>query len=115
MVTIQPEFKDERDRIIAFTTILTSMFFVFVPPLLVVFFAKDYVSDSTYKIAKAFLNFELLLFLVGLISIIPIIGWIIGAVLIPILIIYNVMVVVINILALGKNAEIKVPVGYEFI
>ena len=115
MKNIMPVFKDEKDKIIAVGMIITSMFFVFVPALLVVLFGKNYVSESTYEISKAFFNFELLLFLVSLIFVIPVFGWILGIILGPIMMIFNVIICIINLCAVAKGSETRVPVGYEFV
>ena len=115
MKKIIPVFKDERDKLITVAMVVASMFLVFVPSLLIVLFGKNYVSESSYEISKAFFNFELLLFLVSLIFIIPIIGQIIALILAPLMMILNVVMCVINLCAIGKDSEIKLPVPYEFI
>ena len=115
MKKIMPAFKDEKDKVIAVGMIIASMFLVFVPALLVVLFGKNYVSESTYEISKAFFNFELLLFLISLIFVIPVVGWILGTILGPLMMIFNVIICIINLCAVAKGAETKVPVGYEFV
>lgn len=115
MKKIMPSFKDEKDKVVAVAMIITSMFLVFVPALLVVLFGKSYVSESTYEISKAFFNFELLLFLISLIFVIPVVGWFLGAILGPIMMVFNIIICVINLCAVAKSCETKVPVGYEFI
>ena len=115
MKKIMPNFKDEKDRLIAVMMIITSIFFSFIPSLIVTFFLKNYISENTNNIAKMFFNFELLLFLIALLFMIPIIGPILGFVLAPIMMIFNVIICIINLCALGKNSEIKIPVVYEFI
>ena len=55
------------------------------------------------------------LFLVALIFIIPVIGPILGFVLAPIMMILNVVICVINLCAVGKGSEIKLPVPYKFL
>ena len=115
MKKIMPMFKDDQDKIITIAMIVASMFFVFVPALLVVLLLKDKISENSYQIAKMFLNFELLLFLISLIFVLPIIGWLIGVILGPLMMIANVIICVINLCAITKNAELKVPVPYEFI
>jgi uncharacterized membrane protein len=81
----------------------------------VIFGLKDKVSESTLNISKAFFNFELMLLLVSLLFMIPILGWLLGVILGPLMIILNVVIVVINLCAVAKGAEAKVPVWYEFI
>ena len=115
MKKIMPEFKDEKDKVITVAMIIASIFFSFIPALVVVFFMKDYISESSANIAKLFFNFELLLFLLALIFIIPIVGQILGFVLGPIMMIVNVILCVTNLCAVGKGTEVKLPVPYEFI
>ena len=115
MKKILPAFKDEKDKLIVVAMIITSIFFSFIPALIVAFFLKDFTSEASNSVAKMFFNFELLLFLVALIFIIPIIGPILGFILGPVLMIFNVVICVINLCAVGKGAELKVPVPYEFV
>ena len=115
MKKIMPNFRGETDKLIIVAMIIASIFFSFIPALVVVFFLKDNTSESSNNIAKMFFNFELLLFLVALIFIIPIIGPILGFVLGPIMMIFNVIICVINLCAVGKNSELSVPVPYDFV
>ena len=115
MEKIMPSFKDEKDKLIVVAMIIASIFFSFMPALVVVFFLKEFVSESSNNVAKMFFNFELLLFLVALIFIIPVIGPILGFILGPVMMILNVIFCVINLCALGKGSEIKLPVPYKFL
>ena len=115
MKKVIPMFKDDRDKIIVVAMIVTSMFFIFVPALLVVLLLKEKISENSYQIAKMFLNFELLLFLISLIFVIPVVGWLLGVILAPLMMIFNVIICVINLCAVAKGVEVKVPVPYEFI
>ena len=115
MKKIMPVFKDEKDKVVAVAMIIASMFLVFVPALLVVLFGKSYVSESTYEISKAFFNFELLLFLISLVFVIPVVGWILGTILGPLMMVFNMIICIINLCAVAKGDETKVPVGYEFV
>lgn len=115
MKKIMPAFKDDNDKLIVVAMLILSMFLVFVPALVVVLLLKDRVSETSYQIAKMFLNFELLLFLVSLIFVLPVIGWLLGVILGPVLMIVNVVVCVMNLCSIGKNSEVKVPVPYEFV
>ncbi len=115
MKTIVPAFKDDKDKLITLAMVITSLFFIFIPALIVVFIPKQYISESTYEIAKAFFNFELLMFLITLFFMVPIIGWLAACFIGPILMILNVIIVVINLCALAKKDTLKVPVFYEFI
>ena len=115
MEKIMPSFKDEKDKLIVVAMIIASIFFSFLPALVVVFFLKEFVSESSNNIAKMFFNFELLLFLISLIFVIPVVGWILGTILGPLMMIFNVIICIINLCAVAKGAETKVPVGYEFV
>ena len=115
MKKVMPMFNDDRDKIIVVAMIVASMFFIFVPALLVVLLLKEHISENSYQIAKMFLNFELLLFLLSLIFAVPVIGWILGVILGPLMMIFNVIICVIDLCAVVKGTEVKVPVPYEFI
>lgn len=115
MKKIMPNFKDDKDKIIAVGMIILSMCLVFVPALVIVLFLKDQISEETYQIAKMFLNFELLLFLFALVFMVPVIGWLLGLVIAPIMTIANIILCVINLCAIAKGQEVKLPVPYEFI
>ena len=115
MRNFAPQFKDDKDRLITLAMFIASMFFIFVPSLIVVFIPKDYISESTYEIAKSLFNFELLLFLISLLFVIPIIGWIVGFIVAPILMLWNVIIIIINLCAFASNKEIKIPEYYKFI
>ena len=115
MKVITPVFKDDRDKIAAVATIILSLFFVFIPALLVVLLLKEKIGESTYQIAKAFLNFELLLFIISLFFMIPIIGWLLAVILAPLMCIFNAIIVILALCAVAKGGEVKVPVWYEFI
>ena len=107
--------KDDTDKIILITMLICSMFFLFIPALIVVLLLKNYVSESTYNISKAFLNFELLMFLISLAFAIPIIGWIAGIFLAPLMGILNIVIVIMDLCAVAKKSELIIPVPYEFI
>lgn len=115
MKKIMPNFKDDKDKIIAVGMIVLSMFLIFVPSLIVVLFLKDQVSEETYQISKMFLNFELLLFLLSLVFMIPVIGWLLGLIIAPIMTIANIILCIINLCAIAKVQEVRLPVPYEFI
>ena len=48
MRRFNPEFKDDKDRLITLAMLIASMFFVFVPSLIVIFIPKNYISETTY-------------------------------------------------------------------
>ena len=109
-----PTFKDDRDRLITVTMLITSMFFVFIPSLIVIFLPKDYIGESTYNISKSLFNFELLLFLISLLFMIPIIGWIAGFFMIPIMLLINIIVIIINLSGIANNSKLIIPEPYKF-
>ena len=112
---IIPEYKDDTDKIITIVTAICTLFFSFIAPLVTVVLLKNYITSQSYEIAKAFLNLEIFLALISLIAIIPIFGWIVGIFLIPILYIFNIVVVLLAVCAMVKKAEVSVPVPYAFI
>ena len=109
MKKIMPVFKDEKDKVVAVAMIIASMFLVFVPALLVVLFGKSYVSESTYEISKAFFNFELLLFLISLVFVIPVVGWILQGFIVPLLTIVG------GVLGLKRDIENNENMGAELL
>ena len=115
MIKILPQFKDDTDKLITLAMIICSIFFIFIPSLIVIFIPKNYISESTYAIAKSFFNFELLLTIISLFFLVPILGWIVGAFVAPILAIINVIIVLINVFAIAGNNELSIPVPFKFI
>ena len=112
---IVPEYKDDTDKIITIMMAVCVLFASFISPLVVILALKEKITAQSYEITKAFLNFELFLALISLIAIVPVVGWIIGFILIPILYIWNILVVVFAVCALVKKTEVSVPVPYAFI
>ena len=115
MKKIMPTFSDEKDKLIAIVMITTSIFFSFIPSLVVIFGAKKYVSESTVNVAKLLFNFELLLFLLALLFLVPIIGQILGFICAPIMMIFNAIMCLINLCSVGKGEEVKLPQPYQFL
>lgn len=115
MKTFIPEFKDDTDKIITVAMFITSIFFIFIPALVVILLLKDQVSERSYEITKAFLNFEIIMFLISLLFLIPIIGWLVGIVGVPIMAIINIVIIVMALCSVAKGSEVKIPVPYEFI
>lgn len=115
MKSFVPEFKDDTDKIITVAMFVTSIFFIFIPALVVILLLKEQISESSYEITKAFLNFEIIMFLISLLFLIPIVGWLVGVVGAPILAIVNIVIIVLALCGIAKGSEIKIPVPYEFI
>ena len=115
MKNFTPTFIVDKDKLITLAMLLCSMFFLFFPALIVIFIPKEYISENTYDIAKALFNFELLLFLISLLFMVPIIGWIVGFIVAPILAIWNIIVLVVALCAIAGNKEIKIPELFNFI
>ena len=115
MMKIVPEFKNDTDRLITLAMIIGSLFLVFIPSLIVIFISKEYISESTYQIAKSFFNLELLLTLISLFFMVPIIGWFVGIFVAPLLMIFNLIIVVINLIAVANHKELTIPTPFTFI
>ena len=115
MKTLPPTFRDDKDKLIILIMFVATLFLCFIPSLIVIFLPKNIISETSCEIAKAIFNFELLLFLIMLITIIPVLGWIFGCIAGPILAIWNAIIVIINICAIAGNKELKIPVFYNFV
>ena len=112
---IMPVFKDDQDKIIVVAMFVASLFLVFIPALIVMLFLKNQVSENSYAIAKGLLNFELLLFLISLLFFVPVIGWLLGAIAGPLMMIFNAIIVVLSLISIAKSSEVKIPAFFEFI
>ena len=123
MKKFMPEFKDDNDRTIMVFMILATIFLTFISPLVVTMAMKEHISESSYNISKAFLNFELLLLIVSVIFIIvcliPGIGWVIGFLLGSIIWtgiwVFNVVIAIMALFAISQDKEVSVPVWFEFV
>ena len=114
-----PEFKNDTDKLILIILLVASLFTSFLPALICIIFLKEYISENTYNISKAFFNFELLLFLILLIFFIPIVGQILSLIMgwfvIPVIMIINIIFIGINLCALGRKTELMIPVLFKFL
>lgn len=117
METIMPLFKDENDKTIMIISLILTIFFCFIPFLLVFLLLKDKLSENSVAISKAYLNFELLLFIISIgINLIPILGQIIGILFIfPAVLILNLIFPIWSALSISNNQPVKVPVLIKFI
>ena len=115
MTKIMPIFKDDDDRIITIAVLLTSFFFLFIPSLLAVLCLKDKLSEESQRIVKSVFNYELFLFIISLLFMIPVIGWLAGVFVAPILAIWNAIVIIIALCSIAKEKEVSIPVPYEFL
>ena len=115
MTNIEAVFRDDNDKMIIVGMFVLSIFFFILAPLLVILCGKQYISENSYRIAKALFNLELLLFLLSLISLIPILGWIVGFFMVPILMIINILTIILNLCAIAKRGTIRIFAPYEFI
>ena len=115
MKNIVAEFKDDKDRMITLAMLILALFCGFIPPLVVVFIPKEYISESTYEIAKTLFNFELLLFLISLLCLIPVLGWLASFLIVPVLLIWNTIVIIISLCSMAKDNVVKLPSFYNFI
>ena len=115
MTKIMPVFKNDEDKIITVITLLTSIFFIFLPSLLAMLCFKDKLSNEAYLVVKSVFNYELFLFIISLFFIIPVIGWLAGLVIAPLFAIWNTIVMIIGLCSIAKNKEVSIPVPYEFV
>ena len=115
MKNITAEFKDDIDRMITLAMFVITLFAGFTPSLIAIFIPKKYISESTYEIAKTLFNFELLLFLVSLLCWIPFIGWLASLIIVPVILIWNTVIVVINLCSIAKENTAKLPEYFKFI
>ena len=117
METIIPAFKDSNDKTIVILSLVLTIFLGFIPFLLVLLLMKDKMSDSSIAIAKSFFNFELLLLIISIaINIIPIIGQIVGLLMIfPLVLLLNLIFPLWALLSVANNQPVKVPVWIKFI
>ncbi len=110
------EFKDDTDRIIIVAMFICCLFpLLFIPPLVVILLLKKFISEKSYNIAKAFFNFQLLMFLISLIFVIPVVGWMLAIVAAPILYIANIVIIILALCSIIKGGEMKIPVPFEFV
>lgn len=115
MTKIMPVFMNEDDRIITLAVLLTSLFFIFIPSLIAVLCLKDKLSEEALRIIKSVFNYELFLFIISLFFMIPLVGWIAGFVIAPLLAIWNAIVIIIALCSIAKDKEVNIPVPYEFL
>ena len=115
MACIEPVFKDDTDKMIVVSMFVMSIFFLILAPLPIILCAKNNISENSYKMAKALFNMELLLFLLSLVSLIPILGWIVGFFLVPILMIINILTIILGLCAIAKQTTVKIFAPHEFI
>ena len=115
MKKILPLFKDDTDRMIIVFMLILSLFTLFIPSVIVILFLKDYISENSYSIAKSIFNMELLFFLISLCFAIPVIGWIAGLIIGPVLGIINIIVIILVLCNIAKQSEVKIPVLFEFV
>ena len=115
MTKIMPVFMNEDDRIITLAVLLTSLFFIFIPSLIAVLCLKDKLSEEALRIIKSVFNYELFLFIISLFFMIPLVGWIAGFVIAPLLAIWNAIVIIIALCSIAKDKEVNIPVLYEFL
>ncbi|MEE3350100.1 MAG: hypothetical protein VZR09_08680 [Candidatus Gastranaerophilaceae bacterium] len=109
------EYKDDTDKLILLIMIISSYFLFCLPAFIVIVGLKKYISESTYNITKAIFNFELLLLLICLTCLIPLIGWILGIFITPIIFILNIIIITLNIIAIAKKSNLQIPVWFEFL
>jgi len=115
MAKIDSIFRDDTDKMIVVAMLVMSIFFAVISPLLVILCGKNNISDNSYRIAKALFNLELLLFLISLFSLIPLIGWVVGFFMVPILMIINILTIILALCAIAKQTPVNIFAPYEFL
>lgn len=115
METILPEFKDiNENNAIRLIAILTVLFFI-IPPVLVFFFMGETLSPAAKSVTKAFLNFEILIFILLFICGIPVLGWLVAPLLAPFACVAHLIVTIGATLCIINNQPIKIWVPVKFI
>ena len=109
------EFKDDNDKLIFILVLIESLFTFCLPAFIAIMFLKKYLSEGTYDCLKGLFNFELLLLLVTIAFTVPVIGWILGWVFGTALVIFNIVIIVLNFIALVQKTEFMIPVFFEFL
>ncbi len=109
------EFKNDNDKLIFILVLLGSLFAFCLPAFIAIMFCKKYLSEGTYDVCKGLFNFELLILLITIAFTVPVIGWILGWIFGTAIVIFNIVIVVVNIVALAQKTEFMVPVLFEFL
>lgn len=103
----------DKDRNLVVLTTISCIIFSFIGPLVIWLTKKDELAVEVKDYITNLLNFELTLLLVGVavgvLGIIPILGFIIGAIAVPLLMLINVILIIIATLKVTNNELFKFP------
>ncbi len=115
MVKIVPDFKSSEERNVVALAIGLSLvcggYFSFVPSLIVYFGTPDMLSENGKEIVRNYLNFMGNIAII--LAILTITG--IGLLLVPLVLIYGLIYVIIDLLAVLNNTEVSIPVFFELL
>ncbi len=108
--SFMPGFKDENELATVKICMILGIFFGFIPFLVVMFAYAQSLSPSSMDMIKAFVNFELCIFIgcfaIGLVPLINLLSPLLALV----CFIWNLIVIVQSIQAINANQAVKVPV-----
>ena len=114
MEQIFPEYKSEEEKnTLLLVAILTIIFPVIAPA--VAYLGLKSLSPSSFDVVKALLNFELSCMIVVLICGIPIIGWLLAFVALPVITIAHYIITIAAALSIANNQPVNVFVPVKFI
>lgn len=109
------KFKDEHEKTLVMVVVILSIVVGFLPSLIIWFLQKDQLSSSAQQLILNLLNFELTLLLCSLITFVPFLGWIISALLLPAIWIFNLLICLLLLSSISKNRLFKISFMLELI
>ena len=115
METFTPVFNTEEEKYIMIAMLVCCLFIGFLSPLIIMIVAKEKLSDLSLQILKAFLNFELFMLILLVVTLIPIIGWILSFILCPVIFVCGILFPVWGLIAAANNQAFKLPVLFKFV
>ena len=115
METLTPAFQTEEEKYIMIAMLVCCLFLGFLSPLIIMIVAKEKLSESSLQMLKAFLNFELFLLILIVVTLIPIIGWILSFILCPVIFVCGLLFPIWGLVATANNQAFKVPVLFKFV
>lgn len=109
---IIPQFKDVNEGNIMRITGLLSIFFLFIPALVVYFAFPEGLSKESKEIVAELANFNIIAFVaIVACGFVPIIGWLASLFICPAVLIINIIIAV----QIVNNTEVKIPVILQII
>lgn len=104
---IIPKFKDVNEGNIMRITGLLSIFFLFIPALIIYFVFQEGFSKESKEIVVELVNFNIVAFIAFFIcGIVPIIGWLASLVICPVVLIINIIIAI----QIVNGTEVKIPI-----